>query len=293
MNKPVFWVCAAFALAGSPASAAILHEPFDYPPSSPLNGQVAPNGQTWSVAGTATGVTVVEGNLTPPAGLPPSTGAMLQWGNAGSNSGAAERLGLGGPYTSGTVYWSMLFRVDDVTGTIPGTTGAFVAGFNTNAGAQTGNLTSAGGRLVMRQDATDPTKYNFGISTNSNNGLTGPQRFEDVPRSAGETFFLVGSYNIVEGTANDFAELWVNPDPTTFGAGTAPAATLTSGTGSDLPAAQGIESFFFRQNNNAPRQMTADELRVDTTWAGVTVPEPGALAPVALAAFALAARRRR
>jgi hypothetical protein len=191
------------------------------------------------------------------------------------------------------MYWSMLFRVDDVTGTITGTTGAFVAGFNTNAGAQTGNLTSAGARLVMRRDATDDTKFNFGISTNSNNGATGPQRFEDVPRSTGETFFLVGSYNIVDGAANDFAELWINPDPATFGTETAPAATLTSGVGSDLPAAQGVESFFFRQNTNAPRLMTADELRVDTTWAGVTVPEPAALAPVGLAAFACIARRRR
>ncbi|HZZ42851.1 MAG TPA: hypothetical protein VFE58_07925 [Tepidisphaeraceae bacterium] len=269
------------------SAAALLYEPFNYTTPSTLNGQVGPTTGVWSVASTNTTappINVVASSLSGPTQLPASSGNMIQWGAIGSaTNGAVDRLAFP-RQTSGTVYWSMLFRVDDLTGAVTGTTGAFVAGFNNTPGSQTsGVITVAGARLVIRKDSTNSAQYDFGTSVNSNvgTGANPIQVFDTTGRDVGVTHFLVGSYTYNTGSAtDDVAQLWIDPDPSTFGTDTIPAPSLTS-TGADMNGAAGIATFFLRSNTSAPKQMSADELRVATTWNEVTstlsstaLPEP-------------------
>ena len=292
---------AAVVLAAPAQSRAAVTDAFDYPAGTTLDGKTAANGNTWAVAGAAAPtITVTAPGLTAPPGLEPSSGNAVQWGNNGGvNNGTADRLEIGN-ITSGSAYWSMLFRVDNLAGTVAGTntTGAFVAGFNNTPGPQATNLSAAAARIVIRMDALDTSKFNLGTSVNSNNGTaTGPQRFAPGAYTVGETLFLVGRYTFNPGTTtDDVADLWINPDPSTFGnVASIPVPTVSSVPNVGIVDLAAVRSFFLRQNNTGAASMIADELRVDTTWAGVTpVPEPGAgLIGLALATGALARRRGR
>jgi len=99
--------------------------------------------------------------------------------------------------------------------------------------------------------------------------------FDVTSISLGSTVLVVGSYSLLAGTNDDVANLWINPAPSTFG-GTEPAPTITDPTGTDLAAA-GIERFFLRQDstNETPGIVNVDAVRVGTSYAEVTIPEPG------------------
>ena len=108
--------------------------------------------------------------------------------------------------------------------------------------------------------------------------------------SPGETLFLVASAELVPGNQNDIARLWINPDSSTFRDALPPPATLTddsTGIGTDI----GAFSIILRQSP-APF-LTLDELRVGTTWADVTIPEPTTFGLLALSAVGLLPRRFR
>jgi hypothetical protein len=109
----------------------------------------------------------------------------------------------------------------------------------------------------------------------------------------GETLFVVLSYEAVPGLQNDIARMWINPDPSTFRDPLFdPTVTLpdvidnTTGTGTDI----GIASILLRQSP-APNA-TLDELRVGTTWAAVTIPEPATLGLVVIG-WAISFSRRK
>lgn len=106
----------------------------------------------------------------------------------------------------------------------------------------------------------------------------------------GETLFLVAASELVPGTQNDVSRLWINPDRSTLGDASPPPATLidnSTGTGTDI----GVFSIILRQSP-APF-LTLDELRVGTTWAAVTIPEPAAFGLVVFGAIGLMSRRIR
>ena len=104
----------------------------------------------------------------------------------------------------------------------------------------------------------------------------------------GETLFLVGSYTFNPGVADDTCSLWVNPNASSLGTATPPAATVQDlGVGAnDL---EYIASFNFRASWN----YTIDQLRIGRSWSDVTpVPEPAVAGQVlAVAAAALLFRR--
>jgi hypothetical protein len=278
-----------FLLFGlAPARAALIYEPFGYTVGSDLAGQ-SPNGGTDTWAATGTGgaggtdpIIVASGSLTVP-GLALSGGNSIAYGGAG----LTDRISIGGAQSSGTLYYSFAFRVDDVTGL--SASGGFMAGFNTTTGTQATQPTTVGARLLTRASGSG---YQIGIERNS--GTAANFIFDTTERSAGTTIFVVGSYTFNAGAGNDECRLWINPSILDFGAAAAPPPTLTApSAGTDLAS---IASFLFRQGSAAavPPSVVADELRVDTTWAGVTpVPEPGASALIALAGAILARRRPR
>jgi PEP-CTERM motif len=275
------------------AEAALVYDPFDYTPvGADLTGQTPNGGLTmWQVMGTSgTGgtdpITIESGSLSV-AGLAPSSGNSITYGGLG----LTNRIPLGLTINSGTVYYSFAFKVLDL-GTLD-TLGGFLAGFNNATGNVTNQPTQIGGRVVTRLNGTG-----FQVGVDKSSG--GPVNFVMDPRvfNVGDTIFVVCSYTFNSGSStDDEARLWVNPDPSTFGLPIAPGTFLSSTAGTDVGGAttQQIQSFLFRQGNAVavPGALVADELRVDMTWAGVTVPEPSSILCLALSGGGLIARRRR
>jgi fibronectin-binding autotransporter adhesin len=281
---------AALALGASSASAQILYEPFDYG-SSAIGTNYA----------NTTGSTAFQGYLNPTTNLPwasalsaasgdprviagsqPQIGGLAAFvGDRGGTDaliGSKQpRVGIvsGGFNQPGTtLYYSLAVQLTDLTGL---TTSPFiVGGFNNSTGTQAGAANQIGTRLQVRLDAADSTKYNIGVG-NNNTGIT----WDTTQFSTSDNVFVVGSYSI-NGTAlaggttgaDDTQSIWINPSSTSFGAGTAPAPTITAPTGvanNDIQTA--LTSFLFRTvgaGNSSPTGIRYDELRVDRTWAQVT-----------------------
>src|SRR5688572_30817493 len=125
-----FLAGATLALAlSTTARAAIFYEPFDYA-TGDLHLNVNPgNNHTWysSAPSPATATTdrvqVVAGSLSS-SGMPDSVGNSVTFGDAGRT----DRIYLGTNRTSGSVYYSLLLNVTDLTDGLA--SGATIAGFN-------------------------------------------------------------------------------------------------------------------------------------------------------------------
>jgi len=201
------WFLAISWLALFPAISLALpdYEPFNYSAGANLIGQTTSDGLTWVGAGAgATQITATSGNLSV-FGLAPSTGNSIQ---IPSTSSLSARMPIGFTVTSGTLYYSFLMKVADLTGL--STTGSHLAGFNNSVGSQTQIPTAIGTRLLLR--ATGTGGFNIGLSkasTTTTDWTWSPAQFQ-----TNETVFLVGSYTINSATtSDDVAKLWINPDP--------------------------------------------------------------------------------
>ncbi len=242
-----------------------------------LIGQTNAQGLTWFQAGptgTQSHPTISAGSLSI-SGLAPSTGNSVSYGGASGDSSAV--WGLGGPVTTGTLYYSMAFQVTALGGLTTG--GAIAFGFNNSTGSQTGQPTVIASCLEIRLSGTG---YNLGLNKNT----TAAQAvYDSVDTFAtGSTLFLVGSYTFNTGTtSDDSTSLWINPDSSTFGAASAPTATITSANGTDITSAS-IASTLVREASTIEPNMTLDDIRVGTAWSDVTptIPEPSVLALSAL-----------
>jgi hypothetical protein len=266
----------------TPTGAALLaYEGFDYAAPQRVLGRSNLNTDTtWllaaagAAAGDTTAINVASGSLTPPAALQPAVGNSATITGSGNLSGAANRLAFnpaGAGATTGTVYYSMSLRIDDLAGSNAGT-GAFIAGLNNTGNAATGtNPSAVAARLQAHISPSDSSKYELSIVRNRPISVVGDIPSWSAPLTVGDTIFIVASIEIVAGAGNDVARLWINPDPTTFNDPLPPPATITdaSGGGTDI----GIASFLLRQGP-AP-QATVDEIRIGTDWKSVvTIPEP-------------------
>jgi len=236
------------------------YEPFSYPAGTDIYLQTNVDGFGWTAAGPAgSNVVVAPGSLTY-AGLALSGGNSIQYG---ASNGPSARFNFLATNTSGTVFYSFLFKVNAL-GAL-GTSGGFFAGFNNSSGAQSTTPTVVGARTALR--ATGDGGFNVGL-TKANANTFDTNRF-----APGDAVFVVGSYTFNTGsTTDDSASLWINPGSTNFGSAIAPPANLTSTSGNDL--AQIASFVFFRRGTASstlePPDMISDELRVGTTWADVT-----------------------
>jgi hypothetical protein len=276
--------------ASSAHAALLVYEGFDYPVGQPVTGNVNPsNGQTWFQAGAVTrvnSISVASGNLTPPPQLQATSGESATIngvGNTASN-GIADRLSIGGAVSGDmTVYYSLMMRVDALTGS-NNANGGFFIGLNNSVGAQAGSPTAAGARLQARIDPVDGTKYNLGIF-NNRSAVAASTSWSPAQLSVGDPIFVVGSYDLNPGANNDVSRLWINPG-SLGGAEPAPSAIDTVA-GTEFTQ---IASVLLRQSP-AP-WLTVDELRVGTTWEAVTTPEPSSLSLVLIGSL-LTCRRGR
>ena len=193
----------------------IAFEPFapattTYAPGSNLVGQTNANGQSWSAAGSGgPPLTIQAGNL-PVAGLAGAAGNSVQFGGF-TSGGTSARFNLGTNATSGTWYYSMAFRLTDISTLNSG--GVFWAGFNNSAGAQAGVPTAVVTRLVTRS-ATG----GFNVGLDKSSGTTGSFVFSPELFTTNDTIFVVGSYTFNTGTtSDDLSQMWINPAASSFG----------------------------------------------------------------------------
>jgi hypothetical protein len=233
------------------------YEPFNYSPDQLLTTA----NPSYVLNGSGNDTFVVTDSLSIP-GLTASIGNSMTNGG----SGAAVRLPLGTNINSGSFYYSVIMRIDSV-GTAFNSVSSLIASFanSTNTGLQFA-------RLIPRTN-TVAGQFNLGVyKTTSAPIVWAPNTFVE-----GQAIFIVCRYNFnVASASDDTVDLWINPDPSTFGAVSAPVPTLsTAGSGADIP---NIDQFAFRQNTaaNTPAAITWDELRVGTGWDVVTPPAPPA-----------------
>jgi len=251
----------------------VAFEPFapattSYGVGANLIGQTNATGQYWTQAGpSGNQPTIQPGNLGG-GGLGGPSGNSVKFGG----NGMSARLNLVTNSALGTWYYSLLFRLTDIS--TLNTSGVFWFGFNNSAGTQTTTPNVVGTRIVTRS-ATGG--YNIGLDKSS--GTAGNFVFVPAVFTTNDTLFVVGSYSFNSGATNDdVSQLWVNPPPSSFGLATAPAATLTNTAGGDISQIASV--VLFNRNANEPAGIIADELRVGATWASVTPPAEAPTAPV-------------
>ncbi len=253
MRKLFLLVCLGFFMANS--HGQLLYEPFNYTPDA-VNGIAQQSGGLWVRINSGDSVLVTSGSLTY-TGLPASTGNKISFDGSGS-----DNYRVFGAQTTGTVYYSFILNVSSL-GSL-NTTGTYFTGL-----IQTASTSAFGGTVWTRQSAT-AGKFNVGISTRSNSAVSWLAAELDPATS----YFIVAAYEIIAGTANDVAKIWLNT-PAIGGAEPAPDATSVPGT--DL-GATGIERILIRQDAATTTPfINYDELRVGTTWQDVT---PSGAVPV-------------
>jgi len=231
-----------------------------------LTGQTNAQGLAWFAAGSAAGTPVIAAGNLSIDGLMPSSGNMISYGPP-PVSGTSARLHLGGPITSGTLYYSFALQVTSISALTTG--GAFIAGFNNSTGTQSGQPSVVASRLYTRLSGAG---FNLGI--NKANGTATDINWDSTVFNTGATIFIVGGYTFNSSASDDVSSLWINPDSSTFAAGSAPGGALTTSAGADITASS-IASFLIREAATTQPSVLLDELRVGASWADVTpVPEP-------------------
>ena len=272
------------------ASGQLVYEPFNYgsaaqntflanSATTTFAGFTNPsNGLQWfdtftSATTPAADVTITPGNLGATAGLASPNGDSAGiTGNTLSaytarlainpvpNDSSAVNAGL----TSGTMYYSLQFKVNDITGLPAG--GTFFAGFNNTSSTQTANPTVVGSQLGVASLSAST----FKMQLRQNN--TGTVNDASTVLNVGDEVFAVVSYTFVNGPngTDDVAKLWLNPGSATFGYATPPPTPTLTTSGKDISS---LTSLILREGNAAiPKVLSIDEIRIDPSSAQVTMP---------------------
>ncbi len=236
------------------AGDLLVYDAFDYPV-----GEILPGHGGWMMTSGAANGAMEAGNLIVP-GLAPARGNRYTWTNSSS-----VRKPFG-EYSDGEVYASFAFRLDT-----PSTSQTS----ETTAGFSFGTSTTFPAKLNLIGDGAGG--YQFGLYKGP--GTSGNGTVDSHIYQAGETVFVVMRYVFKPGVNDDTCDLWLNPDPDTFGAATPPVATIADiGDGVKESAWSYIDRFFWRWVSQGYEKRTADELRIGFSWAEVTPPAPPVLA---------------
>ena len=115
------------------------------------------------------------------------------------------RLPLSTNIASGEVYFSFLLRVDSL--------GSAFTSVGTLAGFTTGTGTSFATKINILPDGLGG--FNLGASKSSGTTYGG---WASQSFAVSATIFVVGRYTLLGSSGtDDFCDIWLNPDPQTFG----------------------------------------------------------------------------
>ncbi len=220
------------------------YDGFEYPTGSALQTQGG-----WTANNTGDDIQVAEGSLSYPDYIA-SKGNKITFGGGGIDaykSIAKE--------TSGTVYYSFILKVTDVTAAT-NTSGGYFAGLGQNP-------TTFGATVWLKKEDGD---FKIGICPRT---VPTSTVFSTENFTINSEILVVASYQFNSESGDDVVLLWINPPSSSFGTATVPAATITvtNTGGTDL---SGISSVFIRQDSNEETPLIEmDELRISKTWLDV------------------------
>lgn len=234
----------------------VVYDPFNYPVNLPLFGQGGWVTNTAASAPNVQSAYIAAGNLGVP-GLAPPIGNHYLW-----SSNITVRLPFG-TQTNGPLYFSLSLRATNTSGNV------------TTEDAFGGLAYYSSTTLYPKVDCiwTDQNHYQIGLAkgTGTTHIVTNSTVFTDS-----DIVFIVGCLVMTNNnTGSDAIELWVNPDPSTYGDPTPPPPNGTTTTGSGDPAS-GVDRFSWR-GGTIGIVHEVDELRIGFTWAAVTPPSPVSL----------------
>jgi hypothetical protein len=216
------------------------------------------SGGTWvNFSGTANFIQVSSGSLTYPNYI--FGGNKIDIVATTSSAEDAYREFTAQTTIGTTVYAAFLVNVANTT-LLPAnssTTGEYFAGFLSST-----STTALDARVSIRLGSTAGT-YQLGMRASSVNATT---TFSSTDLTPGNTVLVVISYQLVNGTANDVVNMWINP---ALG-GSEPAPDITQVSASDIA---NVSRFFVRQGTASgvsTPNASIDGIRVGTTWESVT-----------------------
>ncbi len=269
--KPLVPLLTLFISVAS-ATAIPLYDGFEYDNSSNTNliGRIDTRDSIqWFQAGPNAALTnqpsIATGSLNYP-GRPPAKGNRV---HMGGNSGTAARFSLKNAdvAVTGSLYYSFVLRISDISSL--SSSGIFWIGFNNTQGSQTTAPSVVCARFITKLDTSIPGNYFIGLSKNS--GTAAQFSYTTNSFSTTDVLFVVVGYTFIgdkDTSADDYCRMWVNPDPSTFGAALPPEATLTNNAGADFGNIRSL--VLFNRSVASPASFTPqadlDELLVGTQW---------------------------
>ncbi len=243
----------------------VVYEPFNYPAGQPLQGFGGWVTNASATAGSQLLCYIAAGNLAAP-GLAAPIGNHYLW-----ESNVTVRLPFG-TITNGPLYFSFVERASN---TLAG------ASQNPTAEDPIGGLTYfSNTSLYPKIDCCwiDPNDYQIGIAKGS--GTTHIFTNTAYTFNASSVVFVVGCFiqtnSSINGALGANIEMWVNPNPTNYGAALPPSPDVFTNAGSG-DISTGVDRFSLR-GVSQDVQHEIDELRIGYTWAAVTAPLPVYLA---------------
>lgn len=209
--------------------------------------------------------TIVAGDLSYPGLYSVGGGQSVSFGGNGDSALLNFTTTTAG-LTAGTAYFSFVFQLTDISNL--DTNGTYFAALNNLQSHNSSfNTPAALATRVLVRRAGDG--FNVGLQEGGANGSTGfNTAWSSAVFSVSNHIFVVGSYTFNPNAKDDVAQLWVNPDASTFGDNTlAPAADLTSSGGTDIAR---VASFVLLNRATNEPLGAIDDLRIGLQWADVT-----------------------
>ncbi|HEY4416356.1 MAG TPA: hypothetical protein VGO57_11750 [Verrucomicrobiae bacterium] len=274
----------------APTLYAADYDPFTYSPGNLIGNGSWVDGAGGS--GISAGPQIGSDNLSY-SGLQTSGGPDATFG-AGNENALFNLSGSGTGTWNGSAPQSVYFSYELQLSSAPGTGPFQLTALDQKA---SGAIGSRGAEVVV-QDNGAGTGFYIGLmkgGQNGNNvagntagiawmgGVTGANPAGRTLYSYNTTLLIVGAYNFLgltkaqetsNGSDDDTANLWVNPDIATFGAASAPTAgataVKTASTAKDLGNIASLDLIQADGSANAAPKGAIDDLRIGLSWADVT-----------------------
>jgi len=238
----------------APVATLPLVEDFDYA-TGDLTSVSSANWTNFS--GTGNFIQVTSGNLSYTDY--PSSGIGNKIEIISTSSSAEDVYYQFATQSEGTkVYASFLLNLTNTTGLAlnTSTTGDYFAAFLPSTSTTTFNS-----RVSIKLGTTADT-YQIGLRANVGN-TEAVWSITDLDINT--TYLIVFSYEMISGTSNDVASLWINPSLT----GSEPTADLTQTAETDI---NDVSRIAIRQGGTTTPNASIDGIRVATTWSEAPLP---------------------